>query len=229
MEEMEYSFKPKTDNEKAREYFKPLTYADISKSDWRMLIAILEKHIEKRNVEQAEVKKANNGFSDYTYEIDKCIWNKETKRRKFSAYIHVKLDGFSVREGISFNPDGFIGFAGWASSYNTKLFTDAFCEWVDWKKGQNQNIVLQETGFKGMIMNKKQYEDFKKSYYVNDLPENPEIGRICKMNGKEYIYTTDEKWVNIVDPVVKLEQVSDIVKDMPKGEYKDKLLEVLCL
>ena len=135
-QEIEVYQEPDTPNKRAREYFKPLTYADISKSDWRFLIAILEKHIEKRNAEQEEVKKENGGFSDYTYEIDKCIWNKETKHRKFSAYIKVKLDNYSVREGISFNPDGFIGFAGWGSSYNTKLFTDAFCEWVDWKKEQ---------------------------------------------------------------------------------------------
>ena len=34
------------------------------------------------------------------------------------------------REAISFNKDGFIGFAGWASTGNEKPFVSAFNEWV---------------------------------------------------------------------------------------------------
>lgn len=48
------------------------------------------------------------------------------------AYLRVDGPYFKDREAISFNADGFIGFAGWASTANTKPFLDAFVEWVDW-------------------------------------------------------------------------------------------------
>lgn len=136
----------RTPNEKARQYFKDagLCYP-ISKQDWRMLITILEKHLDKRNEEVAQM---TEGKRDYVYKLDKCIYNKETKHRPFCAYINVKVDNYSVREGISFNTDGFIGFAGWASSYNTILFTDAFMEWVDYMKDKN----AKETSLKHQIL-----------------------------------------------------------------------------
>lgn len=49
-----------------------------------------------------------------------------------SAFLRVDGPYFTDREAISFNEDGFIGFAGWASSENVKPFHDAFVEWVDW-------------------------------------------------------------------------------------------------
>lgn len=48
------------------------------------------------------------------------------------AYLRVDGPYFRDREAISFNADGFIGFAGWASTANAKPFLDAFVEWVDW-------------------------------------------------------------------------------------------------
>jgi len=49
-------------------------------------------------------------------------------------YASIKVDGpyFSDREGITFNQDGFIGFAGWASGSNLKPFVIAFEKWLDW-------------------------------------------------------------------------------------------------
>lgn len=38
---------------------------------------------------------------------------------------------FRGREGITFNGDGWIGFAGWACESNTKPFVNAFKRWVD--------------------------------------------------------------------------------------------------
>lgn len=124
--------------EQARAYFEPLKHEDISKSDWQYLIAILEKHIEKRN--QTELSKPEYERS-YTFELDKCKWNKASKQRDWSAYIYVKLDNYVVREGISFHSNGFIGFAGWADNYNTRLFTDAFREWVDYVKSSPNYLV----------------------------------------------------------------------------------------
>ncbi|MCB7160071.1 hypothetical protein LI071_05210 [Bacillus subtilis] len=47
---------------------------------------------------------------------------------------------FTQREAISFNPDGIIGFAGWADSDNTKPIIDAFIEWVDYLGEQLRKI-----------------------------------------------------------------------------------------
>ena len=44
-------------------------------------------------------------------------------------YFKVDSDYFKGREAISFNKDGFIGVAGWASSNNEKPITDAFKKW----------------------------------------------------------------------------------------------------
>lgn len=46
-------------------------------------------------------------------------------------YFKVDSDYFKGREAISFNKDGFIGFAGWSDSTNIQPFKDAFQEWID--------------------------------------------------------------------------------------------------
>jgi len=38
---------------------------------------------------------------------------------------------FDNREAITFNSNGFIGFAGWADNTNIKPFLEAFNEWID--------------------------------------------------------------------------------------------------
>ena len=50
----------------------------------------------------------------------------------------IKVDGpyFKDREAISFNPDGFIGFCGWADSKNCIPFINGFIKFVnEIKKG----------------------------------------------------------------------------------------------
>lgn len=47
-----------------------------------------------------------------------------------SAFICVDGDYFKGREAISFNSDGFIGFAGWADDKNVQPFLRAFVLWV---------------------------------------------------------------------------------------------------
>lgn len=38
---------------------------------------------------------------------------------------------FTKREAVTFNSDGFIGFAGWADDQNVQPILAAFCGWVD--------------------------------------------------------------------------------------------------
>lgn len=46
-----------------------------------------------------------------------------------SAFFEVSGPYFDQREGISFNRDGFIGFAGWASTNNLQPFVRGFMHW----------------------------------------------------------------------------------------------------
>lgn len=52
------------------------------------------------------------------------------------AYLFVNSYYFTQREAISFNRDGFIGFAGWASDNNVRPFLEAFMEWCDYMEGR---------------------------------------------------------------------------------------------
>lgn len=56
------------------------------------------------------------------------------KERKIWVEFTVDGDYFKNREGITFNSDGFVGFAGWASDSNCEPFVKAFTDWVNWMK-----------------------------------------------------------------------------------------------
>lgn len=45
------------------------------------------------------------------------------------AFMYVNGSYFKRREAISFNPGGFIGFAGWAGSANVQPMLRAFTKW----------------------------------------------------------------------------------------------------
>lgn len=46
------------------------------------------------------------------------------------AELRCRADYFDNREAISFNTDGFIGFAGWADDTNVRPIIDGFKAWV---------------------------------------------------------------------------------------------------
>ena len=45
-------------------------------------------------------------------------------------FMTCRSDYFDSREAVSFNSDGFIGLAGWASSKNIIPILEGFAEWV---------------------------------------------------------------------------------------------------
>lgn len=94
---------PVCTNNEARAYFagKGLTYADVTEGDILALVMLLNKHI----------KKANGTL--------------------ISCFLYVNSHYFERRECISFNADGWIGFAGWADQGNTNPILRAFIEWCD--------------------------------------------------------------------------------------------------
>ena len=46
------------------------------------------------------------------------------------AELRCRADYFDDREAVTFNTDGFIGFAGWADDTNVQPILDGFKEWV---------------------------------------------------------------------------------------------------
>jgi hypothetical protein len=50
--------------------------------------------------------------------------------REGYAEIRCKSFYFDSREALTFNPDGFIGFAGWADDNNVQPILAGFAEWV---------------------------------------------------------------------------------------------------
>lgn len=118
-----------TDSDRARQVFidAKLTYKNITKADYYMLIAILEECLERHNKKQRRLGKK----CDYIMHVEdkRCLYKKDKIGMKY-AYIQVKCDHYSTREGISFNNNGWIGMAGWASSSNLKPIARAFKLWA---------------------------------------------------------------------------------------------------
>ena len=110
----------------ARDYFKAkgLTYKDVTEGDILALVLLLNRQI------KADIK--SEVVSIPTMRLSKKISIKyNTNGTIISCYLYVNSDYFKLRECISFNEDGFIGFAGWASDNNVSPFTKAFCRWCD--------------------------------------------------------------------------------------------------
>lgn len=85
------------------------------------------------------VKAANDfgSMSTSTMRMSKKVITKcRSNGSIISAFLFINSHYFMQREAISFNQDGFIGFAGWADSGNTQPFIDAFIEWCDWLKAE---------------------------------------------------------------------------------------------
>lgn len=61
-----------------------------------------------------------------------------------SIFLFVNGPYFSKRECISFNPDGFIGFCGWADSKNNKPIINSFIEWCNYVKNDKDKVVETE-------------------------------------------------------------------------------------
>ena len=99
-----------------------------------VLLGILQKRCEKEN--KITLSNAKDGrLYNYLYSVPlkKCKYHGEVHFEEGMSYaeIPICLDLDTLREGITFNKNKFISFAGWADDNNVKIFTEAFCEWVD--------------------------------------------------------------------------------------------------
>jgi hypothetical protein len=120
--------------DEAREYFKKkgLSYQKITSGDICVLVMLLNKFIKK------SVK--NNELSMPVLVMSEKIKSKySTSGTLKECFLFINSDYFTRRECISFNREGFIGFAGWSSDRNIKPILKAFIEWCDYLAGQKEN------------------------------------------------------------------------------------------
>lgn len=112
--------------DEARAYFeeKGLTYGDITEGDILVLTMILQKELKKSN-------KAGETSVDITLS-SKVDMKKRSNESIICCFLYVNANYFTRREAISFNKDGFIGFAMWADVGNQNPMLRAFLKWCDY-------------------------------------------------------------------------------------------------
>ena len=117
---------PVCSTNEARGYFSNcgLTYRGINDGDILSLVLMLNQ----------ELKKANKNRETSTGSMrlsEKIRIKKRPDGSIITCFLYMNSHYFTRRECISFNADGFIGFAGWADQGNTNPILRAFLRWCD--------------------------------------------------------------------------------------------------
>lgn len=114
--------------DEARELFSccRLSYDDVSENDVYMLESFVGCELSQFN----ELHELQMHVSHKKKNAPKINVRDEPGNPIESAFLHVDSDYFRGREAISFNSDGFIGFAGLADDGNVQPFLRAFVDWV---------------------------------------------------------------------------------------------------
>lgn len=122
--------------QEARDYFSKcgLTYDDITEGDILVLVMLLNKEI-KKSIKNREMSTTTMCMSK---RIDFVNSPKHTCKK---CFLYMNSHYFTQRECISFNQDGFIGFAGWADTGNKNPILRAFLKWCDVLKEQKEETA----------------------------------------------------------------------------------------
>ena len=126
---MSRGFEPYCTNDEARDYFFKkcgFTYDDITEEDISILVLMLKEELKISNKKGETV--VNMKLSEKIQ-----MKTKENGAIKY-CFLYLNSNYFTRREAISFNEDGFIGFAGWADDSNLNPIKRAFCRWCDYLK-----------------------------------------------------------------------------------------------
>lgn len=125
------------DRNQAREAFKEkfgiktdIGWMQITGGDVYLIAGFIAKELESHNCDS---------ITDVVYEIGKIT----IRRKKNSNLIDMadikvnqKIEGckgWEARQAMTFEPDGFIGFCGWADNNNMKPFVNGFMKWLETK------------------------------------------------------------------------------------------------
>lgn len=114
-------------NDEARQYFAQtgLSYDRITEGDILALVMMLNQEIKKSNA-------VGETSVNTMYLSKKIDLKKRTNGTIICCFLYLNSHYFTRREAISFNKDGFIGFAGWADQGNTNPLLRAFLHWCDY-------------------------------------------------------------------------------------------------
>lgn len=112
--------------QQAREAFKAagLSYGILTPAAIRRLRALINDRMKSSNLILGTFRCKQRGI------VKETNWGRFAELRCRAYY-------FSDREAVTFNTDGFIGFAGWADNTNVEPILDGFKEWVSEVSQQN--------------------------------------------------------------------------------------------
>ncbi|MBB3947096.1 hypothetical protein GGQ73_003060 [Rhizobium skierniewicense] len=110
-----------------------LTYAHLTASSVQKLRDLIGTKMKSSGL------MAPSGRSAGTYRIQSKIkvW---LQHGGFGCGLYCKAFYFKDREAVTFNDNGFIGFAGWADEVNVQPILSAFVEWVEGLKTEPANV-----------------------------------------------------------------------------------------
>ena len=113
-------------NEEARELFrnKGLSYRNITEGYIAALMIFLDQELKSSN-------KTGETSVNTMHMSKKIRIRKRTNGSIISCYLFMNSHYFTQRECISFNENGFIGFAGWADDGNLNPIKRAFIKWCE--------------------------------------------------------------------------------------------------
>lgn len=96
-----------------------LTYANVDKDSLQRLKELIDE------------KMVASGLMKGSYRCNKKLILEGRVSPSFFAGIECHAFYFDKREAVSFNRDGFIGFAGWSDDTNVQPILEGFVAWVD--------------------------------------------------------------------------------------------------
>jgi hypothetical protein len=109
-----------------------MTHPSITRDEARALFAA---HLDYSVLTPESIRRLRSLINQKM--VESAIFNDTLRCRqrgivhKGYAEIRCKAFYFDSREAVTFNPDGFIGFAGWASDHNAQPILDGFQAWVN--------------------------------------------------------------------------------------------------
>lgn len=123
---MSRNIEPVCTNDECRKHFADcgLSYSDITEGDILTLVLFLNREI-KKSVKSGETSVNTIRLSP------KIDIKTNTDGTIITCFLYMNSHYFEKRECISFNRDGFIGFAGWADTGNSNPIRRAFLAWCD--------------------------------------------------------------------------------------------------
>lgn len=120
-------------NDEARSYFreKGLSYDSINEGDILVLVMMCQQEL-KKSCKAGETSTSTMRLSE------KIDMKRKTNGAIVSCFLYMNSHYFTRREAISFNENGFIGFAGWADQGNVNPLLRAFLHWCDYLAGDER-------------------------------------------------------------------------------------------